>query len=170
MRHLTLTTALMLSTTATTALADLAVRFVEGAPTDRFEFENNATCPIMDATLTVDLAGSVAGLIFDVTGAGAGVQVYQPFEIVAGAQSLSAVPTVKDGDTGLAMQVTRLAPGDRIVFTIDVDDTIDQRESIVSNAEIEGATVRLLFGGTSYSATFTGQADARITLPPCPTT
>jgi hypothetical protein len=152
------------------ASADLAVTFLEGAPKDRFVFENTGNCPLGPTDLVVDLSGSVAGLIFDVTATGAGVQVYQPFELVAGADSLSGLPQVSDGDTGLVLPVSALPPGARIAFTIDVDDTINQREITVSNAEIAGAEVRLVHDGTAYVGTFTDAARAVVKLPPCPTT
>ena len=54
------------------AFADLDVRFLEGAPKDRFIFHNNSNCSLETARLVLDLSGSSAGLIFDVTGKGAG--------------------------------------------------------------------------------------------------
>lgn len=150
--------------------ADIVVEFVEGAPKDRFVFENVGTCPISSATLIIDLSGSSAGLIFDVTASGAGVQVFQPFELVAGAQHLAGAPQVADGDTGLTLPVSTWAPGATIAFTIDVDDTINQREITVSGTEISGAEVRLVRDGTVYIGTFSDAARALIKLPPCPTT
>ncbi|MFK7869071.1 MAG: aggregation factor core [Roseobacter sp.] len=153
---------------ATTAPAQLAVRFVEGAPKDRFIFENTGDCGLKDAAITVDLAGSNGRLIFDVTGQGAGVSVFQPFEVVSGLASLSGLPIVKDGDTLLSLSVNELAPGDAIAFTIDVDDTVGQRETVVAGAEVTGADVIVTTQGEQTSGVFGPNASAVVPLPPCP--
>lgn len=133
------TAATLLIATALPAFADIEVRFVEGAPTDRFDIVNTAACATGPAQITIDLAGSAAGLIFDTTGAGAGVQVFQPFRLTAGAAFVQGVPKVLDGDQTVTVQLADLPPGQTVSFTIDVDDTIGQREITVSDAEITGA-------------------------------
>jgi len=70
----TLATALTLC--ATPAFADIEVTFLESAPKDRFTFTNTGACDLGPAVLSLDLAGSAAGLIFDTSGAGAGVEVF----------------------------------------------------------------------------------------------
>jgi hypothetical protein len=159
--------ALVLGLAAAPAAADLGVRFVEGAPKDRFEITNRAACAVERAEVVIDLAGSAAGLIFDVTGAGAGVDVFQPFELVAGAEALDAVPRVADGDRQLSLSIRSLAPGARIAFTIDVDDTLGPRGITVSDREIEGAGVRLVVAGIAASGRFSRQAEAVVKTPPC---
>jgi hypothetical protein len=149
------------------ASADVAARFIEGAPKDRFIIENLAACALIGAGVSVDMAGSAGGLIFDVTGAGAGVAVFQPFEIVEGADALAGAPEVRDGDTRVMLNVGSLAPGARIAFTIDVDDTIGRREITVSGAEIEGAHLRVVMGGATYEGSFSPDAAARARLPDC---
>lgn len=149
------------------ALADLDVRFDEGAPKDRFSFVNTGGCAIRNAILTLDLGGSAAGLIFDVTASGAGVEVFQPLEIVDGKSALSTIPRVRDGDNRLAFEVAELAPGAAIAFTIDVDDTIGAREITVSNSEILGARVLLEYGGTLSDAAFETGARTKVSLPDC---
>ena len=74
-------TAVAILLTTQTAAADIAVRFVESAPKDRFIIENLGDCALTAAGLTLDMAGSAGGLIFDVTGSGAGVEVFQPFDL-----------------------------------------------------------------------------------------
>lgn len=150
------------------AHAELAVSFVEGAPKDRFVFENASDCALKDAVITVDLAGSSGRLIFDVTEQGAGVSVYQPFEVVAGSASLRETPIVKDGDTELKLSVIELWPGDAIAFTIDVDDTIGQRETVVAGAEITGASIVVTTQGQNASGVFGPKAAALVALPTCP--
>lgn len=152
---------------AVPALADINIRFVEGAPKDRFVFENTGTCVISDAVLELDLSGSAAGLIFDVTGQGAGVEVFQPLEITQGRAQLAGVPNVRDGDTGLRFDVLSLAPGEAIAFTIDVDDTMGGREITVSTAEISGAGAVLRENGRETRAAFGPNARAQLSLETC---
>lgn len=159
--------ALWLSASSLPAWANLDARFVEGAPKDRFEFTNRSACALANAEITVDLRTSPAGLIFDTTSTGAGVEVFQPFELVEGAQALSSHTPVNDGDTQVVLTVRSLAPGARIAFTVDVDDTISQRGITIAGSEIEGATVRLTAGGFNASGRFTAQAETSVGSPPC---
>jgi len=137
------------------AQADLAVFFEEGAPKDRFTLENVGDCAVTSASLLLDLSESQGKLIFDVSGEGAGVEVFQPLELVAGADVLSAIPVVEDGDEWMTMDVVDLQPGEVIAFTIDLDDTVGSREITVSNDEILGTKFRLTQGGQTSSLTFT---------------
>lgn len=146
------------------ALADLRVVFDEGAPKDAFRFENVSTCTVSDTSLELDLSTSEAGLIFDVTDAGQGVEVYQPFEVVQGAQALAVLPQVVDGQSKLVLEIKELAPGGEIEFTIDVDDTIGQREITVSGSEIEGARVQWADG---MQAIFSSSARATLPISGC---
>lgn len=159
--------ALAATLTPVMALADLDVRFDEGAPKDRFSFVNTGACTIENATLLLDLSGSSAGLIFDVTAQGAGVEVFQPLEITRGADGLAQIPRVRDGDNRIAFDLARLDPGASLSFTIDVDDTIGAREITVSDSEIEGASVTLTHAGKSSAATFTNRARATLDLTGC---
>lgn len=147
----------------TVAVADLAVRFDEGAPKDRFTFANTGSCALENAVMTLDLSGSKSGLIFDVTNSGAGVEVFQPLEITDGGSALKSTPKVKDGDNRIAFNIKQLAAGEKISFTIDVDDTMGGREITVSGSEIAGAKVIYAHGGLNASATF--GSNARTTLP-----
>jgi hypothetical protein len=99
----------------------------------------------VSAALSIALKPSAAGLIFDVTDQGAGVDVFQPFELVAGADALASHSQVKDGDREVTLSIRRLGAGDTIGFTIDVVDTLGPRGITVSGSEIQGALVR---GGT----------------------
>lgn len=160
--RLTILSCLALSTLSAPVSADVAVRFLEGAPTDRFVFEATGDCPLTDVRLTIDLSGSDAGLIFDTTPSGAGVEVFQPFVLVAGANLVTGTSGVVDGDQRLSLQVTQLDPGAQIAFTIDVDDTIGAREITVSGSEIAGALAQLEIDGEVISAPFTANARAQI--------
>ena len=124
---------------ATTAAADLTVTFRDGTPKDLFVISNPAACATGPFALTFDLYPSPAGLIFDVTGDGAGVKVFQPFEVTAGADFINAVSPVADGDQILTLDLADLPSGAEVRFTIDLDDTAGAREITVSGSEIAGA-------------------------------
>nr|WP_319382767.1 aggregation factor core [uncultured Roseibium sp.] len=152
---------------ATSAVADISVRFDEGAPKDRFTFENVGSCPISASELVLDISGSKAGLIFDTTGSGAGVEVFQPLEIVNGSKSLAAVTPVKDGDSEITLSIAGLQPGEKIAFTIDVDDTAGGREITVSGSEIEGALVTFSNKGETATAVLSSSATALVKTGAC---
>ncbi|AEI95380.1 MULTISPECIES: hypothetical protein [Roseobacter] len=149
------------------ACADIIVAFDEGAPKDRFTIVNAGDCPLRDITITIDLGASAAGLIFDVTERGAGVQVFQPLELVVGRELLRDVPEVGDGDNSIALPIADFASGAEVAFTIDVDDTVGTREITVSGAEIEGAKVAISHLAGVTEATFGADAVARIGLDGC---
>ena len=157
----------LLTAVATAGHAQVGVRFIEGAPKDRFEITNLAACDLVSAQITIDLSGSAAGLIFDTTAQGAGVDVFQPLEIVEGMQAIARHTAVSDGDRSVTFTVPRLPQGGRIAFTVDVDDTLGPRGITVANSEIDGAAVRLDTPGRSLSGRFTGQAEAVVPTPPC---
>ena len=152
---------------ATPAAADIRVAFDEGAPVDRFTVLNAGTCPLGAAVVTIDLAGSAGRLIFDVTGAGAGIEVFQPFRVVAGGASLTALPTVSDGDRAVALGLHGLGAGERVAFTIDVDDTTSARGIMVAGSEIEGASVRVEAGGEVAEGRFGRESTARVAVEEC---
>ena len=129
---------------ATPALSDITVSFRDSAPKDIFVLENEGGCDLGALTLTLDLSSSDAGLIFDTTAQGAGVEVFQPFEIVAGGGYLAATPQVSDGQNRLELSLTSFPAGARMQFTIDVDDTLTSGQwgqIRVSGGEMSGAEV-----------------------------
>lgn len=149
------------------ALADLTVTFRDGAPTDRFTITNTGACQTSAMTLTLDMGPSAGRVIFDVTGAGAGVQVFQPLEVVAGAEYLAALPEVRDGQTRLSLAMRALPPGAEVAFTIDVDDTIGAREITVNGSEMAGAVISAEGIGGGFEAVFDTGAMAVLNLPGC---
>mgnify|MGYP001811201211 CR=1 FL=1 len=163
----TLVTALGLIATALPAAANVNVRFVESAPRDRFEIVNASACALVATDVVIDLSGSAAGLIFDTTNTGAGVDVFQPFELVAGADALASHSRVTDGDRQVTLSIRRLAPAARIAFTIDVDDTAGPRGITIAGSEIEGATVRVTSAGNGRSARFSSGGEAVVATPAC---
>ena len=148
--------------------ADVQVRFVEGAPKDRFIFTaSDAFCEMGPIALTVDLRGSAGALLFDVAESGAGVEVFQPLEVVMGEDALLNVTTVADGDQSLTIELSALKPGVPFAFTIDVDDTLGAREITVSGSEILGAEVTLTSGSETRTALFGENAEAVINWSSC---
>lgn len=149
------------------AMAYVLVEFDEGAPKDRFTVTGLGECMTGPADVTIDLSGSAAGLIFDVTGAGAGVQVFQPFEASASTGALLGATEVRDGDTEVTLRLRDIAMGTAVSFTIDVDDTAGSRQTVVSGSEIAGASVRVSNGQGTYEARFTEDATARVPVDGC---
>lgn len=152
---------------ASPSYADLQVQFIEGAPKDRFVIKNIGACDLGAAEFVIDFAASNAGLIFDVTGEGAGVEVFQPFEITAGAQYFSNMPTVSDGDQRATLSLNGLGQGETIAFTIDVDDTGGSREITVSDSEISGTTVSLRAGSETYNGVMNEDAQVVVNSADC---
>lgn len=147
----------------------LQVRFIESAPKDRFEIVNYGTCDAGRFELVLDLSDAAGGLIFDTTGSGAGVEVFQPFEIVRGAISL-APAGVTDGDRSMAILINGLAPGESAAFTIDVDDTKGSTlgQTRVAGSEIAGGTAVIVAGpGAGQRGEFTADSVATIPMDAC---
>lgn len=159
--------ALILALTTTAATADLTMTFREGAPKDRFTLTNTGDCALPAMQVTLDLGTAPAGLIFDVTSAGAGVEVFQPFELVTGAEHLSNQPVVLDGDNAIKLDVAGLGQNRAIAFTIDVDDTGGGREITVNGSEIAGAEFRAILAGQTVTGTFGSDAQAMIKTGSC---
>ena len=156
---------------AATAQADLEVRFSEGAPKDRFTISNQGECSLKNVTLDLDLSKSQGKLIFDITAAGAGVEVFQPFEVTEGKLKLASSDGVKDGDSGMSLLIEALQPGERVSFTIDVDDTLPVSSLgmiRVAGSEIKGGLVSLKIGNSKpATATFGTNSKAIIPVSSC---
>ena len=149
------------------ALADIRVEFIEGAPKDRFELTNFSDCDIGAGIFKIDFTSSNAGLIFDVSGSGAGVEVFQPFELTSGAEFLNTLPTISDGDQLAVLDISGLETNASIAFTIDVDDTRGARAITVSDSEIGGTTVSFKSETTSVSAIMGAEAEVKLSVPEC---
>lgn len=146
------------------AQANVIVDFREGAPKDRFTITYTGECELNEVVLNIDLSGTDGKLIFDTTAAGAGVEVFQPFEVTKGSVELLSNQTVSDGDKALSLGIAKLGSGESISFTIDVDDTLKNSELgniRVSNSEIKGGTVQIQVGeNISASAVFGSNSKA----------
>lgn len=136
---------------ATSAFADLSVTFQDGAPKDRFTIAYTGTCTLEQTEIVIDLGTAPAGLIFDITASGPGVDVFQPLEWVTGSAQTSSA--VKDGETALALVFDRLVPGETYVFTVDIDDTTSTRQITVDASEMVGASLRVEAQTALFDAT-----------------
>ncbi len=147
--------------------ADLRVTFVDGAPKDRFVITNEGNCDIGPSELLIDFGKTPAGLIFDVTAAGAGVEVFQPFEVTEGAALLTRLPTITDGDQTATLALAALGRGQKLAFTIDVDDTAGAREITVSGSEADGTLISLTTDGARVTSTMDATGEAVLTPAAC---
>lgn len=158
---------LALALSACAATADLVAQFEEGAPKDRFTLTNTGACPLGPMREVIDIGTAPAGLIFDTTGSGAGVSVYQPFDLTEGTEVVRSTPRVIDGDTAIALDLGGLGVDQRVSFTIDVDDTGGSAPTIISGSEIAGAALRSEGVDGVQSASFGSDASARLTYNAC---
>ncbi|WP_147106889.1 aggregation factor core [Tateyamaria sp. syn59] len=142
------------------ALADLTVSFRDGAPKDRFTLNYDGACALDRLDVQIDLGAAPAGLIFDTTPAGAGVQVFQPLEWVSGTASTS---DVTDGDTLLSLSLDDVRPGASWAFTVDIDDTTSTRQITVDGSEMAGA----MLWADDQSAAFDTSGVAKVRLANC---
>lgn len=149
------------------AMADIQLTFQEGAPKDRFTLTNLSGCALPALSLTLDLAPSASGVIFDVTESGAGVEVFQPFDLVSGAEILLQASEVRDGDQQLDLALSQMGPGQSLAFTIDVDDTSGQRGITVSGGELAGATLAVRVGDREVTAVIGPDNQALLPMQPC---
>lgn len=167
MRSTFLSFACLATLGATAAYADVTVTFRDGAPKDRFTITQNGACATGPVILKIDVGTAPAGLIFDTTGTGAGVDVFQPFEWVSAPGNAATVPQVGDGDTTLELDLPDLKPGLPLVFTIDLDDTTSTRQITVSGSEVAGAQVSLTAGPVTSTGMFDDTGKAIIATSAC---
>jgi len=153
------------------AQANIEVSFIEGAPKDQFVIKNKGKCSLEVLTVEIDLTKSAGRLIFDTTATGAGVEVFQPFEVTRGDITLVSQSVVKDGDAKLALSIPNLATGKSVSFTIDVDDTLPVSELgkiRVSGSEIKNGLVKVSSGKKMLaSALFGSNSKATVLQPTC---
>ncbi len=154
-----------------TTAASLEITFVESAPKDWFSVSNLGECTLQELTLNIDLSKTAGQLIFDTTATGAGVEVFQPFEVREGDIKLTSAAKVNDGEKTLSVLVKDLQPNASASFTIDVDDTLPKSELgniRVSGAEISGGKVSITVGDTpAIEGTFDKNGKTSLPSPTC---
>tara|TARA_R110001606_G_scaffold25866_1_gene83846 strand:+ start:568 stop:1086 length:519 start_codon:yes stop_codon:yes gene_type:complete len=153
------------------AHANIEVSFIESAPKDRFVISNTGQCELKDVILNLDLSNSSGRLIFDTTATGAGVDVFQPFEVRKGNMKLLSSDKVEDGDSMLSLSIESIQANDSVSFTIDVDDTLPQSELgniRVSGSEITNASAEIIVQGNTPSVgMFKSDGKAFVLISPC---
>lgn len=172
MRPIQLPGLILLLSYCVTAVANIEVDFVESAPKDWFEVKNTGNCELADLIMEIDLSQSAGKLIFDTTGRGAGVEVFQPFEVRSGNLALHATSRVQDGERSLAISIPKLGPDSSVSFTIDVDDTLKNSELgqiRVSGSEIQGGVIKLLTQNPpDNTSAFNKKGKAVLEIETCP--
>jgi hypothetical protein len=162
--------ALLLLFSTSLVNANIMVNFLEGAPKDRFVVTNTGQCSLQALQVDIDLTDTAGELIFDTTATGAGVDVFQPFEVSSGDIRLNGKARINDGDKVLSIIISSIQARASVSFTIDVDDTLANSErgmTIVSGAEIEGGRVTATHGSLGGSGTFDRNSNASINMPKC---
>lgn len=153
------------------ARAEIVVNFIESAPKDRFVFKNEGSCSYESLHVEIDLTESAGRLIFDTTDSGAGVEVFQPFEVRDGEIRLVSTDQVRDGEQVLTVEIKNLTPDSTASFTIDLDDTLPKSELgqiRVSGAEIMNGLVSVSYKEQPVlSAKFGADSAAVVTSPEC---
>jgi len=151
--------------------ADIVVNFIESAPKDIFVIKNTGQCDFDNLTVEIDLSDSAGQLIFDTTATGAGVEVFQPFEVRKGEVRLLSNNQVEDGERSLSVGIPTLSPEASVSFTIDVDDTLTQSELgniRVSGSEIANGQVNIRYVDMPVStALFNADSEAVVKSPEC---
>ncbi|WP_193182024.1 hypothetical protein [Nisaea sediminum] len=143
-----------------TVLADLAVSFTESSPVDLIVVENRSDCDLHDFGLQIDLRSSAGGLVFDISEGGAGASVYQPFEILEGREAVRGFSPVRDGDRTASIQFGTLEARRRVIFMVDVDDTLT--DGAWSQTVIDGLEI----AGTGLILTMVGEAPSTVVFLP----
>ena len=146
---MTLRLAACLALLAAPAAAEVRVGYVDGAP-DWITIRNDSACELGPFELTIDLGASPAGLIFDVSAAGAGFSGFAPMAVVEGGEQVLSVTAVADGDSRLTLSLDFLAGHGAVRIAVDVDDLGPDSElgrTIIAPSEIAGAAVHASRGG-----------------------
>lgn len=155
------------------AQANIEVKFLEGAPKDKFVIKNTGNCQLQNLLVEIDLSQSAGKLIFDTTATGAGVEVFQPFEVTEGDIKLANQTTIKDGDSKLTLNISKLSSGKSASFTIDVDDTLPISELgkiRVAGSEINNGIVKVTSNSQKLAdGVFGTNSKATILNPSCST-
>jgi hypothetical protein len=93
--------------------------------------------------------------------------VFQPFELVSGAEFVTGASTVSDGDQSLTLELSDIAAKAEVRFTIDKDDTGGMREITVNGSETVGAMILIDSDTGSVEGRFDETGTARVELTPC---
>ncbi|PHR93855.1 MAG: hypothetical protein COA78_32650 [Blastopirellula sp.] len=98
---------------------------------------------------------SSGDVIFDTAVGGLGADGASPFKIVSKDGIDSVTATVSDGGTELILDFTGFDAGDKLVFSIDVDEVIIYNPADPASALLDPVTSGVEFHGTRLTADFT---------------
>lgn len=158
---LALVLGLVLGPTARACGPEVVIRFIDSSP-DLFIIENNSLEPWTLLSLEFRAANSTGRVVFDTDFGGAGASEPQQFETVEGEVGLMRAPVVADGAEELTLNFTNFQAGRKFVFSIDLDDRLENSamgQAYVTGEEIAGAEVLGLFTHPKI-----GQGNARGTF------
>ncbi|MEL6980562.1 MAG: hypothetical protein AAGM38_18105 [Pseudomonadota bacterium] len=158
-----------LAAPSTAAACDprLSLSFEDAAPRDRLTLVNLSETPWLATDLQLDLAPSAGALVLDTAPGGPGTSLSGA---VSGAD-LSAPPEVSDGATRLMLTLRDVAPGERSVVLLDLDQSgAAGFAPSVSAAALKGAraeaTFRAASGRESVAKGVFGDRGAALLAPP----
>jgi hypothetical protein len=126
---------------------EVVIRFIDSSP-DLFIIENKSLEAWTLLSLEFHAAKSAGRVVFDTDFGGAGASEPQQFETVEGEVGLMQAPVVADGAEDLTLHFTQFQAGRKFVFTIDLDDRLENSamgQAYVTGEEIAGAEVTGLF-------------------------
>ncbi|MEQ8739354.1 MAG: hypothetical protein RIE87_08235 [Rhodospirillales bacterium] len=126
---------------------EVVIRFIDSSP-DLFIIENKSLEPWTLLSLEFHAAQSAGRVVFDTDFGGAGASEPHQFETVEGEVGLMKAPVVADGAEELILHFTNFQAGRKFVFTIDLDDRLENSpmgQAYVTGEEIAGAEVTGLF-------------------------
>lgn len=144
---LALVLGLVLGPTARACGPEVVIRFIDSGP-DLFIIENNSLEDWTLLSLEFRAEHSAGRVVFDTDFGGAGASEPQQFETVEGEVGLMKAPVVADGAEELTLHFANFAPGRKFVFSIDLDDRLENSamgQAYVTGDEIAGAEVLGLF-------------------------
>lgn len=144
---LALVCGLTLGSAARACGPEVVIRFIDSSP-DLFIIENKSQEPWTLLSLEFRAQNSAGRVVFDTDFGGAGASEPQQFEPVEGEVGLMQAPVVADGAEDLTLHFTNFQAGRSFVFTIDLDDRLEnsaEGQAYVTGEEISGAEVTVLF-------------------------
>ncbi len=144
---LALVLGLVLGPTARACGPEVVIQFIDSSP-DLFIIENKSLEAWTLLSLEFRAQKSAGRVVFDTDLGGAGASEPYQFEVVEGEVGLMKAPVVADGAEELSLHFANFAPGRKFVFTIDLDDRLENSpmgQAYVTGEEIAGAEVLGLF-------------------------
>lgn len=154
---------------ASPVLADaprLRVSMADGDPLDRIYILNLGSCGAPAGLMTLDMSNSAGGLVIDTQYGGLGSRDPSPITVEMGPIALEPVA---DGDTGLAIRMGGLGPGELAVISFDGDTRRsfwEERRVVFEASDLVGTRIAFRTRAGTYSTEFGPGGQAFVDLPP----